>query len=68
MKTLTTLICIACIMTNSTKAQDQELPYHQIPDYPEAYTANNVAAASGRRTRLSLLLGDQGFEGRGPFI
>lgn len=26
------------------QAQDMELPYHQIPDYPQTYTAGNVAA------------------------
>ncbi|MCG8310673.1 MAG: hypothetical protein MI975_25010 [Cytophagales bacterium] len=31
-------------MATHSKAQGQKLPYHQIPDYPEAYTANNVAA------------------------
>lgn len=31
-------------MTLQTMAQDQELPYHQIPDYPEEYTPNTVAA------------------------
>ena len=26
------------------QAQNMELPYHQIPDYPETYTAGNMAA------------------------
>lgn len=31
-------------MAFQSNAQDQNLPYHQIPDYPDEYTANNVAA------------------------
>ncbi|MFD2099982.1 DinB family protein [Flagellimonas iocasae] len=27
-----------------TKAQDMELPYHQIPEYPETYSPGNVVA------------------------
>ena len=31
-------------MAIQSNAQDQNLPYHQIPDYPEEFTPNNVAA------------------------
>ena len=31
-------------MTFQASAQDQPLPYHQIPEYPEEFNANNVAA------------------------
>lgn len=44
MKALSTLLIFVFIMTLQTMAQDQELPYHQIPDYPEEYTPNTVAA------------------------
>ena len=38
------ILFIALVMSIQSKAQDQSLPYHQIPDYPEEFTANNVAA------------------------
>lgn len=44
MKLLSTFILIISIMTNPLNAQDQQLPYHQIPEYPAEYNANNVAA------------------------
>ena len=31
-------------MASQSIAQEQPLPYHQIPDYPAEYNANNVAA------------------------
>jgi len=31
-------------MATQLFSQESDLPYHQIPDYPDAYTANNVAA------------------------
>jgi len=31
-------------MTLQSNAQEEQLPYHQIPDYPESYSGNNVAA------------------------
>ncbi len=31
-------------LVTELQAQHMELPYHQIPDYPETYTAGNVAA------------------------
>lgn len=44
MKSLHTLLIFVFIMTIQANAQNQELPYHQIPDYPAEYTANNIAA------------------------
>lgn len=44
MKSLSTVLFIALIMTIQANAQEQQLPYHQIPDYPDEYNANNVAA------------------------
>lgn len=44
MKSLSTVLFIALIMTIQAYAQEQQLPYHQIPDYPDEYNANNVAA------------------------
>ena len=44
MKALSAILIFVFIMTLQTTAQDQELPYHQIPEYPEEYNANNVAA------------------------
>lgn len=44
MKSIFTFLILVFIMTNQANAQDQKLPYHQIPDYPTEYTANNVAA------------------------
>ena len=40
------LLVFAFLFTLATElqAQDMKLPYHQIPDYPETYTAGNVAA------------------------
>ncbi|WP_083158087.1 DinB family protein [Allomuricauda sp. CP2A] len=31
-------------LVTQLQAQDMKLPYHEIPDYPETYTAGNVAA------------------------
>ena len=44
MKSILPSIFIVFLMITETFAQDKNLPYHQIPDYPEKYTANNVAA------------------------
>lgn len=44
MKSLSTILIITFIMVLQSNAQDQNLPYHQIPEYPAEYTANNVAA------------------------
>ena len=44
MKSLNILLYILLIMAIKSNAQDQKLPYHQIPDYPEGFTANDVAA------------------------
>jgi len=44
MKSLSTFLFLAVIMTIQANAQEQQLPYHQIPDYPNEYTPNTVAA------------------------
>ncbi|WP_298550747.1 hypothetical protein [uncultured Algibacter sp.] len=39
------IFILALILTTFVMAQNEEkLPYYQIPDYPEVYTAGNVAA------------------------
>jgi len=43
MKLLLTFLFSSIIMT-TINAQDNTLPYYQIPDYPESYTAGAVAA------------------------
>ncbi|WP_353779299.1 hypothetical protein [Winogradskyella sp. 3972H.M.0a.05] len=37
-------ICLFSFIAIGLNAQQEELPYHQIPDYPEDYTAGSVAA------------------------
>jgi hypothetical protein len=32
------------LLVTQVSAQDKPLPYHEIPNYPEAFTAGNVAA------------------------
>jgi uncharacterized damage-inducible protein DinB len=44
MKSIIIIILFISIMANQSIAQEQPLPYHQIPDYPGEYNANNVAA------------------------
>lgn len=44
MKALGTILLIVLSMTFQSNAQENPLPYHQIPDYPAEYTASNVAA------------------------
>ncbi len=44
MKALGTILLIVLSMTLQSNAQENTLPYHQIPDHPAEYTANNVAA------------------------
>lgn len=44
MKSSIVFLIIIFIMTIQLAAQDNNLPYNQIPDYPEEYSANNVAA------------------------
>lgn len=49
MKSLLFLLCFCCLSFFSLNAQNEkamtsELPYHEIPAYPESYTAENVAA------------------------
>jgi uncharacterized damage-inducible protein DinB len=44
MKTLSVLLISMLLMTNLTIAQQKELPYKQIPDYPDVFNADNVAA------------------------
>ena len=46
MKKFNALLILIFIMITHSNAQDQksDLPYYQIPDYPETYSANNVAA------------------------
>jgi uncharacterized damage-inducible protein DinB len=50
MKNLVIILFILIVSGNNVFAQEQysikdsELPYYQIPDYPESYTAENVAA------------------------
>ena len=47
MKFLTSFLLIVTIFIGNGYAQknsSQELPYYQIPDYPESYTAGSVAA------------------------
>ena len=36
------LVFLCCILTFNTMAQDVQLPYHQIPDYPANYSSGNV--------------------------
>lgn len=43
MKTLSTFLLITLVMATQLFSQESELPYHQIPDYPDSYTANHVA-------------------------
>lgn len=39
------IICaLAMATTHISNAQNNDLPYYEIPDYPETYTATNVAA------------------------
>ena len=47
MKYFTLFFIISILISTNLKAQEQdntELPYYQIPDYPEKYTAGSVAA------------------------
>ena len=53
MKSLIVLLIFTFVMTAQSNAQNQaksqtnkdsELPYYEIPDYPESYTAENVVA------------------------
>ena len=46
MKKFNILLILIFIMATQSNAQDKksDLPYYQIPDYPDAYNANNVAA------------------------
>ncbi len=46
MKFLFTFFILIALMNTQTFSQDQssELPYYQIPDYPDKYTAETVAA------------------------
>ncbi len=46
MKTLSALFFITLLLSVNTKAQNNEsqLPYHEIPPYPESYSAGTVAA------------------------
>ncbi|MDJ0645278.1 MAG: hypothetical protein QNJ57_04765 [Flavobacteriaceae bacterium] len=43
-KIITPLILLLSIMVVAQQKDNSELPYHQIPDYPENYTAGSVAA------------------------
>lgn len=42
MKLLISVLC--CAFTIQTMAQTSDLPYHQIPDYPDSYTSGNILA------------------------
>ena len=44
MKNKTIFLILVALSFNFTFSQDKELPYYQIPDYPETYTACTVAA------------------------
>lgn len=44
MKTLFTFLILTLIMAPPLNAQDSELPYHQIPDYPDEYNEFTVVA------------------------
>ena len=45
MKTFCTILIFSIIMTSQVNAQEgSELPYYQIPDYPEQFDENTVAA------------------------
>ena len=44
MKNYVIICALAMVTTNLSQAQNKELPYYEIPDYPETYTATNVAA------------------------
>jgi len=44
MKTVIISLISILVMTHLTIAQQKELPYKQIPDYPEEFNAGNVAA------------------------
>ena len=44
MKSFLTLFCVSIMMHTTIAQQNSELPYYEIPDYPEKYTAGTVAA------------------------
>jgi len=45
MKALTTILILFTVITlNAQKTAEDKLPYYQIPEYPELYTAGTVAA------------------------
>jgi uncharacterized damage-inducible protein DinB len=44
MKTLSLIFISILIMSNQTLSQNTELPYYEIPDYPEQYSEYTVAA------------------------
>ena len=44
MKTKLATISFALLAFLTSNAQNDDLPYYEIPDYPESYTATNVAA------------------------
>jgi len=45
MRTVFILVCLACFVSSFSQDKvDKELPYYEIPEYPEIYTAGTVAA------------------------
>lgn len=43
MKTLTT-ICLIAVISNIGFSQNQQLPYYEVPDYPQEFTVGTMAA------------------------